>query len=70
MDLYEIWMRIRIFVLIWVIELSILVVSSIVRYWSFIGAVVANNTWALFNGIMPLVICIVTIVIIVRAVIH
>lgn len=67
MDLYEIWLRIRIFVLIWVVGLAVLVLSSIVKYWDFIKTVLANNAWALFNGVMPLVLILAAIVWIIRA---
>lgn len=69
MDWFEIWMRIRIFVLIWVVGLAVLVLSSIIKYRSFIGKVLVNNAWALFNGIMPIVIIIGGILWIIRAVV-
>lgn len=50
------WDVIKKFLAGWAAALGILVVISCVKYWDFITTAFVNNTWALFNAVMPIVI--------------
>lgn len=53
---FELWMRIRIFVQIWLAGLLFLVAASVIRYHAFLWEVLSNNTIALVNAVMPVII--------------
>lgn len=52
----EIGSIIKVFLIMWVCVFAILAVVSCVIYKDAIANTVANNMWAMINGLMPLVI--------------
>lgn len=64
----SVWDVIKRFLLGWLLTFFILLVVSCVKYHEFIGEVVGNNMWALFNAVMPLVLIIGAILYMIRSV--
>ncbi len=65
---FELWMRIRIFVQIWLAGLLFLVAASVIRYHAFLGEVLSDNTIALVNAVMPVIIMAGAIVYLLRSI--
>ena len=54
------------FILAWLGVFTILVVVSCIMYKDAIANTVSNNLWALFNGIMPLILMVGVIIYLIR----
>ncbi|MDD6233287.1 MAG: hypothetical protein SO181_06995 [Frisingicoccus sp.] len=63
-----VWTVIKRFLLGWVMAAIVLVIVSCVKYKEFIIATIANNTWALINAGMPVLIIIFGIFYMIRTV--
>lgn len=55
-EIAMVWTVIKRFLAGWAAAAVFLVVASCVKYREFIGAAFAENTWALINAFMPVVI--------------
>lgn len=60
------WMILRNFMLAWLGVFAVLVVVSCVMYKDAIVNTVSGNLWALFNGLMPIVIMVGVIIYLIR----
>lgn len=63
-----VWTVIKRFLLGWVMAAIFLVIVSCVKYKEFIITTIANNTWALINAVMPVLIIIFGIFYMIRTV--
>ena len=63
-----VWTVIKRFLLGWVMAAIVLVIVSCVKYKEFIITTIANNTWALINAGMPVLIIIFGIFYMIRTV--
>ena len=63
-----VWTVIKRFLLGWVMAAIFLVIVSCVKYKAFIITTIANNTWALINAGMPVLIIIFGIFYMIRTV--